>query len=380
MATVQCSENLGELQFLDEHMRASVVDWMVEVSVEFSLAPAVLHCAVQLLDFILACVPVPRSKFQLLGCTCLLIRSRPVGDGRGMGASLPGSFSMSESDVVYMCDSQYSVEEVTDIVTFIDLHKGKAKPNTAPYFDERDRTLILLAVQENKSIPFIPPFTFKRNVSALNTALAPTTLSFLAVLCSLLRLPLVMHPHLEIDVSRYPTHEEHNPRESPTSAEHVLLALFLADLSLIDYAMLQFSPFTIACSVLCLTRLTLHYYSTGQMLLTPYGVADGRSREVKQLIRTTCRRLYIDCDDSYIDNPFGCVWLEKFILSNAPEKRAVRQCVERLWMLHTDYFGHIYHRVTHGDYTPMVLHYHSHMFAGIREKFAARGSNRDRVW
>eukprot|EP00602_Paraphysomonas_sp_CaronLab_P010567 CAMPEP_0185031488 /NCGR_PEP_ID=MMETSP1103-20130426/18992_1 /TAXON_ID=36769 /ORGANISM="Paraphysomonas bandaiensis, Strain Caron Lab Isolate" /LENGTH=493 /DNA_ID=CAMNT_0027567031 /DNA_START=359 /DNA_END=1840 /DNA_ORIENTATION=+ len=383
MATVQNVENHGPLQFLDEHMRASVVDWMIEVSVEFSFVPSVLHSAVQLLDIVLATVPVPRTKFQLLGCVCLLVRSRPSGDSQGMGAGAPGSTAMTVSDVVYMCDSQYAIEEVNAVVTFIENHKRRVEW-VPPAVEETEGAVAMVTSDSEEQAISQSPYFSLTDVAGLNTTVAPTTLSFLAPLCSLLRLPLVMYQQLEIDMPLYHHLSQMDspprPPPSPTSSEHVVLAIFLSDLSLMDYAMLQFSPFTVACSVVCLTRLTLHHYATGQLLLTPFGVADGRSREVKQLLRSTRRRLYVDRDDGYLDKPFGCVWLEKFILSNTAERRAVRQCIERLWMLHTDYFGHTYYRDKHGFYTPMVLHYHSHMFAGIREKFAARGSNRDVVW
>ena len=66
-------EILGYSQYLTEQMRASVVDWMMEVSLEYGFNPAVLHTSVQTLDLCLSAFTVPRSRFQLLGCVCLMM-------------------------------------------------------------------------------------------------------------------------------------------------------------------------------------------------------------------------------------------------------------------------------------------------------------------
>lgn len=94
-------------------------------------------------------------------------------------------------------------------------------------------------------------------------------------------------------------------------------------------------------------------------------------------------------------------------MSCEEERQAVKECVERLWMLHSgkpqqlqhgitihyhiyyvyvskpksiDYFGHLFVRAEEGVYMPHVLQYHTNMFSGIRSKFAGRGSNREAVW
>lgn len=221
--TVQCRDALGPGQFLDEHMRASVVDWMAEVSVEYSFAPSVLHCAVKLLDIVLAAIQVPRGRFQLLGCVCLYVRSRVLD-----------YTPMTTFDVVYMCDNQYAISEVLELIGYVE------------------------------------------GLLVKDDYMSPTILSYLAPLCSQMQLPLVMYQQLEIVMPIGST---------PTAAEHVILAIFLSDLSLLDYQMLQYTPFTLACAVMFLARITLYYYGQNELVLTPFGIVGGKCREVKQLIR-----------------------------------------------------------------------------------------------
>ena len=276
--SLQGSPTLGPYLFLDEHMRASVVDWMVEVSVEFSFAPSILHSAVQLVDVVLSVLPIPRDYFQLLGCVSLLVRSRSQApDARGLGHVV----SMTDIDVVYMCDSQYTLLEVQEMACVLTRHQheGTALSSSRPSTDRAMTdpvgidTYHHLASNPSALLP------------GLNTSSRPTALSFLAPLCALLHLPLIMYQQLEVEMPAYMSYAIGEIAPTPSAAEHVLLAIFLADLSLLDVHMLKYSPFTVSCAVMCLARLTLHHYATSQLLLTPYGVADGKSRELKQLIR-----------------------------------------------------------------------------------------------
>lgn len=62
---------------ITERMRCVLVDWMIDVSsVEFNLLPATVFLAVQLLDRLIGSSSIRRSKFQLLGCACLLLASK----------------------------------------------------------------------------------------------------------------------------------------------------------------------------------------------------------------------------------------------------------------------------------------------------------------
>jgi hypothetical protein len=289
---------LGPTQYLDEQMRASVIDWMIEVSVEFKCVPSILHYSVQILDQVLSHVSIPRRFFQLLGCVCLYLMSRPTSY----------TIMMDLDDVMYMCDSQYTVDEVNGMIEFVERH-----------LDDHAHRLLVASLEQQTQIPIssflsssstpspsshppssffsidphsptpLPVYSPLLTLPSFKISLnSPTMIHFLASICNALHLPLVMYQCIEINSSIYsnPGPTESDPTPTPSTAEHILLSIFLSDLSLLDYHLLQYSPFTIACAVICLTRLTLYYYGESQVLLTPYGLADGRSREIKQLLKS----------------------------------------------------------------------------------------------
>lgn len=291
---------LGPLQYLDEHMRSSVIDWMIEVSVEYKFVPSILHYSVLLLDQVLSHVSIPRRSFQLLGCSCLYIVSRPTNN----------TIQMDLDDVMYMCDSQYSFDEVNDMIGFIERHLDPHSHRLLVASLTQQTQIPISSLLSSTTAPMPPPLSSAAsNTSSLHvnphetdfpiyspgltlpsfqiTLNSPTMIHFLASICNALHLPLVMYQCIEINSSIYnnPAVVSSEPSPTPSTAEHILLSIFLADLSLLDYHMLQYSPFTIACAVICLTRLTLFYYAQSQILLTPYGLADGRSREIKQLLK-----------------------------------------------------------------------------------------------
>lgn len=45
-----------------------------------------------------------------------------------------------------------------------------------------------------------------------------------------------------------------------------------------------------------------------------------------------------------------------------------------------DYIGYIYNSNESSPYTPYIIHHHSHIFAGLREKYAPANSHRDSIW
>lgn len=64
-------------QDITERMRSVLIDWMIDISFsEFRLLPATVFLGVQLLDRLIGSNSVRRSKFQLLGCACLLVASK----------------------------------------------------------------------------------------------------------------------------------------------------------------------------------------------------------------------------------------------------------------------------------------------------------------
>lgn len=60
---------------INSTMRGILIDWLVEVAEEYRLVPETLYLAVNYIDRFLQCVPVNRSKLQLVGVTCMLIAS-----------------------------------------------------------------------------------------------------------------------------------------------------------------------------------------------------------------------------------------------------------------------------------------------------------------
>nr|XP_043612132.1 cyclin-A1-1-like [Erigeron canadensis] len=57
-------------------MRAILVDWLVEVAVEYKLGPETLHLTINYIDRYLSGNPIHPLTFQLLGITCMMIASK----------------------------------------------------------------------------------------------------------------------------------------------------------------------------------------------------------------------------------------------------------------------------------------------------------------
>ena len=54
-------------------MRATLVDWLVEVMDEYDAQLSTVFVAIQLLDMVLQTFSVEKKQFQLLGCACLVL-------------------------------------------------------------------------------------------------------------------------------------------------------------------------------------------------------------------------------------------------------------------------------------------------------------------
>lgn len=83
------------------HMRAVLVDWLVEVQQEFRLVSETLFLAVNYIDRFLTLEAVPRSRLQLVGVACTLLACKTEE------LSPPGV-----DKFVYVCDGTYSREDV----------------------------------------------------------------------------------------------------------------------------------------------------------------------------------------------------------------------------------------------------------------------------
>lgn len=67
---------MGNQTQLSERMREILIDWLVDVSVQFHLATETLYLSILYLDYFLSQRQVPRAKFQLLGVSCLFLASK----------------------------------------------------------------------------------------------------------------------------------------------------------------------------------------------------------------------------------------------------------------------------------------------------------------
>jgi hypothetical protein len=66
-------------------------------------------------------------------------------------------------------------------------------------------------------------------------------------------------------------------------------------------------------------------------------------------------------------------------LSFLPSSPTLSSPVDHLTVT-SDYIGYTYHHTEGSPYTPHIINYHSHIFAGLREKYAPLNSHRDSIW
>ncbi|KAK1434092.1 hypothetical protein QVD17_11010 [Tagetes erecta] len=84
-----------------QSMRGVLVDWLVEVSVEYRLEQDTLHHTVYLIDFFLSKNYIERQKLQLLGISCMLIASK-----------YEEKIAPSVEEFCFITDSTYTKSEV----------------------------------------------------------------------------------------------------------------------------------------------------------------------------------------------------------------------------------------------------------------------------
>ncbi|KAL8230369.1 hypothetical protein R6Q57_000147 [Mikania cordata] len=87
-----------------QSMRGVLVDWLVEVSVEYRLEPDTLHHTVYLIDSFLSKNYIERQKLQLLGITCMLIASK-----------YEEMIAPSVEEFCFITDSTYKKSEVLEM-------------------------------------------------------------------------------------------------------------------------------------------------------------------------------------------------------------------------------------------------------------------------
>ncbi|KAL1110189.1 hypothetical protein AAG570_008266 [Ranatra chinensis] len=87
---------------VSSRMRAVLIDWLVEVQVQYKLMQETLHLSVGILDRFLQEVPrIQKEKFQLVGITCLFIACK-----------FEEMYPPELNDFVYVTDSAYTSDEI----------------------------------------------------------------------------------------------------------------------------------------------------------------------------------------------------------------------------------------------------------------------------
>jgi cyclin B len=87
---------------INQEMRSILVDWIVEVHNKFRLQPLTLWLAINILDRYLEVIhSTPRSKFQLVGITSLLIACK-----------CEEPFPPDLKDLVYITDKAYNATQI----------------------------------------------------------------------------------------------------------------------------------------------------------------------------------------------------------------------------------------------------------------------------
>ena len=97
---------MDDQPFINERMRAILVDWLIEVHLKFKLVPETLHLTVNIIDRYLNICEVSRPKLQLVGVTALSIASK-----------FEEIFPPELRDLVYICDRAYAREEILEMET-----------------------------------------------------------------------------------------------------------------------------------------------------------------------------------------------------------------------------------------------------------------------
>jgi G2/mitotic-specific cyclin 3/4 len=89
-------------------MRAVLIDWVVQVHSRFSLLPETLFLTVNYIDRFLSCKIVSLAKLQLVGATALFVAAKYEE------VNCP-----TISEIIYMVDGGYSVEELLKAERFM---------------------------------------------------------------------------------------------------------------------------------------------------------------------------------------------------------------------------------------------------------------------
>ena len=89
---------------INESMRSILVEWLVEVHLEFKLLSETLYLTVNLIDRYLECADVSHLKLQLVGVTSILIASK-----------YEEIYPPELCDLVDICDCAYTRQNVSKL-------------------------------------------------------------------------------------------------------------------------------------------------------------------------------------------------------------------------------------------------------------------------
>ncbi len=95
---------MEDQDFLNERMRAILIDWLVDVHLKFKLVPETLHLTVNIVDRYLAKEKVTRQRLQLLGVTAFLIATK-----------YEEVYPPEIPDLVYICAGSYTKNEILEM-------------------------------------------------------------------------------------------------------------------------------------------------------------------------------------------------------------------------------------------------------------------------
>lgn len=119
----------GRQPHLKAHWRAILIDWLVQVHMNFKLPANTLHLATSVVDRCLGCVTVSRRHLQLVGITAMLIAAKFEETCH------PG---LQIQDCLYVCDGSCTKREVKEMeVSILTALDFKILRPTALHFLER---------------------------------------------------------------------------------------------------------------------------------------------------------------------------------------------------------------------------------------------------
>ncbi|XP_076908398.1 cyclin-A2-1-like [Bidens hawaiensis] len=192
-----------------QSMRGVLVDWLVEVSVEYKLEPETLYLTVHLIDMFLSKNYIERQKLQLLGITCMLIASK-----------YEETIAPCVDEFCFITDNTYTKSEVIKMESQVlnDINFHLSAPTTQKFLRR-----FIRAAQASHQSP-------SRELECLATYLAELTLidyNFLVFVPSNIAAAAVFLARWMLDQSSHPWNYtlEHYTNYKPMDLKNTICAL-----------------------------------------------------------------------------------------------------------------------------------------------------------